>query len=208
MYTLFHASRKGFTLIEMMIVISIIGILATALYPSVTWYLERAKIVQYQSLARETGQMIKNYISEVWAIDETTPSYNFCETTCSLRHDGLSDYITRNAPHIWQDIDRLKFPPYINSLPIYYSNIHFPQMNIWWYVFPNRDITSQKKVPALIWVTPWAPEVEPGQYINISWTSLWTSADKRCSPWFAWSIENYYDGSDTYIDTYCMYFLE
>lgn len=35
--------RKGFTIIELMIVIAIIGVLAAAFYPSLTMYLSRAE---------------------------------------------------------------------------------------------------------------------------------------------------------------------
>jgi prepilin-type N-terminal cleavage/methylation domain-containing protein len=65
MYTLPHVSKKGFTLIEMMIVIGIIGILTSALYPQINQYLERAKIVKYQAFAKDTIQVVKNYTTEI-----------------------------------------------------------------------------------------------------------------------------------------------
>jgi type IV pilus assembly protein PilA len=65
MSTLFHLSKKGFTLIELMIVMSIIGILASALYPSVTGYFQRAKVVEYQTWASDYIKIANTYNNEV-----------------------------------------------------------------------------------------------------------------------------------------------
>ena len=65
MSILVHLSKKGFTLIEMMIVISIIGILATVLYPRVTRYFQRAKVVEYQAWASDYIKIANAYNNEV-----------------------------------------------------------------------------------------------------------------------------------------------
>jgi prepilin-type N-terminal cleavage/methylation domain-containing protein len=49
--TMYFLKKSGFTLIEMIIVLSVIGILVTAFAPQVTQYLEKSKVTQYQSFA-------------------------------------------------------------------------------------------------------------------------------------------------------------
>ena len=61
-------SSKGFTLVELMIVIAIIGILAAALFPSLTSYLARGR-----DTSRVAG--IKEIVTAFagWQLDKLTP---------------------------------------------------------------------------------------------------------------------------------------
>ena len=64
MHTILRASRKGFTLIEMMIVLAMIGILASMLYPSFQSYMERSHDVESQIAMRNVISLMRQYLAE------------------------------------------------------------------------------------------------------------------------------------------------
>ena len=213
----FTSFKKGVTLIEMMIVMSIIGILASALYPQITAYVERSKILQYQTFAKEMIQQIHNYIAEWNDISRPVPagwdwfcfsekSETWCDTT--WRHIGMSDYITKNSPKLHREIERLfnhTNNPYDEAL--WYENLSLTQYGWWWYVFPGRDMTSTKFIPAFYWPVPSAPWAPVWVYVIVSWgTGLGKEYDKLCTPWFATAI---WWGDATYAPTtWCIYLFE
>ena len=55
------SARKGFTLVELMIVIAIIGILATVLYPAMTGYFERSRDTNRQAALRNVSLSLSAY---------------------------------------------------------------------------------------------------------------------------------------------------
>jgi general secretion pathway protein G len=55
--------RKGFTLMELMIVIAIIGILSASLYPSLTGYLSRARDTKKVAELKELHTALVVYIA-------------------------------------------------------------------------------------------------------------------------------------------------
>ena len=54
-------ARKGFTLVELMIVIAIIGILAAVLYPAMTGYFERSRDTNRQGALRNLTLSLSAY---------------------------------------------------------------------------------------------------------------------------------------------------
>ncbi len=204
-----------------MIVISIIGILASALYPSVTGYFQRAKVVEYQTWWAEIVQLAKNYNNEIWALEwpfETSAGeYYYAATGADIAgpsrwHQGFSDYITKNNPSIWSKMDKLN--------PVWYSTINIDSwpLNTYWsqspffFNFPGRDMTSNIKVHAVSWfMYGIAPEMAVWERIYLSGTvsgnsnNMPLSANKRCSPGIAMYVEN---TPPSFVYTWCMYFLD
>lgn len=59
-----RATAKGFTLIELMIVVAIVGILAAIAYPSYTEYVKRTHRAEIASLLSEQTQALERYFSK------------------------------------------------------------------------------------------------------------------------------------------------
>lgn len=78
-------TQKGFTLIELMIVVSIIGILASISLPAYQDYVKKAHVLEGLSLASSSKTAIWDY----WASNATFPANNTAV--------GLPDTITGNS---------------------------------------------------------------------------------------------------------------
>jgi type IV pilus assembly protein PilA len=90
---MFHKIQKGFTLIELMIVVAIIGILAAIALPAYQDYTVRAKVSEMLM----SGSMTKALLSEAFLTDSVTgmsaASVAFNDTTASARAKKTSKFV-------------------------------------------------------------------------------------------------------------------
>lgn len=75
-----HTNQKGFTLIELMIVVAIIGILAAVAIPAYSDYTARAQISEAMSLTAGTKTGIVEYIADNGALPVAVTSIGGTDT--------------------------------------------------------------------------------------------------------------------------------
>ena len=84
------SARKGFTLVELMIVIAIIGILAAVLYPAMTGYFERSRDTNRQAALRNVSLSLSAYNTDN-AKYPATPTSTAC--VAGISTDLVGKYI-------------------------------------------------------------------------------------------------------------------
>ncbi|QWB04671.1 type IV pilin protein [Pseudomonas syringae] len=86
-----RATPRGFTLIELMIVVAIVGILAAIAYPSYTEYVKRTQRSAIASLLSEQTQALERFYSR------TAPQPTYMGATVSLGNTYYKITPTLNA---------------------------------------------------------------------------------------------------------------
>ena len=77
-------TQRGFTLIELMIVIAIIGILAVALFPSISNYIERGRDAARASHLKDITNAVGAYYADFERFPAANPSNNGCLNSGAL----------------------------------------------------------------------------------------------------------------------------
>ncbi|MBT9541199.1 type IV pilin protein [Thiobacillus sp.] len=67
-----RASNQGFTLVELMITVAVIGILASIAYPSYTQYVQRANRAEARAMLLENAQFLERNYTTANRYDETS----------------------------------------------------------------------------------------------------------------------------------------
>lgn len=99
--------KKGFTLIELIVVIAIIGVLAAILVPALLGYVKKAKITAANSTAKEVIKVMSMVLEEREEDDNPIPDdkYGFNCSAADKSAAGLKDLVTDASTDIaeWSD---------------------------------------------------------------------------------------------------------
>jgi len=88
--TMKHSVQKGFTLIELMIVVAIIGILAALAIPAYTDYTIKAKVSEAASLSGAMKTAVEVYYSEEGSLPDfvTAPAVTYDDLGVATMYSG------------------------------------------------------------------------------------------------------------------------
>jgi len=100
-------TRKGFTLIELIVVIAIIGVLAAILVPSMLGYIRKSKINAANSTAAQVHKAANTALTEL--DEEGKPTVDYEGPTTHAKDGGMSgDFLEKIAKYM-DDADKCDF---------------------------------------------------------------------------------------------------
>ncbi|TBR15274.1 prepilin-type N-terminal cleavage/methylation domain-containing protein, partial [bacterium] len=111
-------SRKGFTLVELMVVVAIIGVLGTVLLPQVTGLVEKAKASKIVSLVDTLRTACSSYYSDVgtYPNEYSAPTYlGAANHRLSIAQPTISAWA---GPYLHTILSRAD-NPYVNTILVY-----------------------------------------------------------------------------------------
>jgi len=181
--SLMHMNQRGFTLVELMIVIAIIWVLSVVLYPGFTGYMERARVAGIHAFVREMKLKWEPLVHYNY---ESIDVFGWVPNTESLIYN-----LVRVPPRFgWPEVS----VSWVLSLPM---------LGQAWYYTSTSNTRTNENIP-LSWrdfvVMHWIQS-------EVTWGQLYTVLNTLNSNWFrfglgggmiqvlAWNASTYYEGT-------------